>query len=74
MTSLDPAPAEKEHKNPIYFNYIFEGHGHNRFQMGSCGRLLCAGPGEGSEGSEAAVALRPGLTAQLTAQSGPYGP
>lgn len=74
MTSLDPAPAEKEHKNPIYFNYIFEGHGHNRFQMGSCGRPLCAGPGEGSEGSEAAVALRPGLTAQLTAQSGPYGP
>lgn len=37
--------------------------------MGSCGRTLCAGPGEGSKGTGAVVGLHPGLTARLTAQT-----
>lgn len=38
ITSLDPAPVKEGAHNPIYFNYIFEDHARNCFQMGTLGR------------------------------------
>lgn len=44
-----PQPR-REHKNPIYFNYIFEGHSAIISRWGPCCRPLRAVPGEGEQG------------------------